>query len=253
MDGIRAASALAQATARDALRRPAAPVSIAAFGALLALLPRLGNPAAGIRDNAALAVDLTLSSLGLAAPLVAGALAVRGHQADDGSGWVPELTSAPTRPAALVVGRWIGACVVAWVVCLGAAGVGALGWIGAPTPAIPPAAWLAAAVGVGAAAALGGALGSLYGAWFPRDLALLVLGTHVVVARVVGMGATVPGWTTALLPDPSRLDLAREVSFGAGVATSALLLGTLGAVLHSAAVLCIAGASRAGSGARNGT
>ena len=70
-------SQFAIACARDHIRRPAFLVSAGLVGVLLALLPRVGNPAAGVADNARLAGELTLSSLQLAAVIWCGIQAVQ--------------------------------------------------------------------------------------------------------------------------------------------------------------------------------
>lgn len=240
MQAVLALRAVASATALDALRRPGATVAVLGVGALLALLPRLGNPAAGVRDNAALATELTLTSVGMFGCVAAALLAVRGQQEDRAAGWSAELGTAPVSPFLTIVALWAGACVAAGALCGVAALVGVLGWIGATASPITASGFLAAAAMIVLAMALAAALGAFYGAVLRRELAILVVLAHLVTSGWAD--AALPKW---FAPDPRRLDLAREVSFGGVPGAVGVMWIVVGVSAQVVACLCFAAALRA--------
>lgn len=241
MQAVLALRAVASATALDALRRPGATVAVLGVGALLALLPRLGNPAAGVRDNAALATELTLTSVGMFGCVAAALLAVRGQQEDRAAGWSAELGTAPVSPFLTIVALWAGACLAAGVLCGVAALVGVLGWIGAATSPITASGFLAAAAMIVLAMALAAALGAFYGAVLRRELAIFVVLAHLATSGIWA-DAAFPKW---FAPDPRRLDLAREVSFGGVPGAVGVMWIVVGVSAQVVACLCFAAALRA--------
>lgn len=235
---FRVASAIAGASVSDALRRPGFILGAVALGALLGVLPHLGNPAAGLADNRALAVELSLSTLGLVGPAVAGLLAVRSVQTDHGSGWVPELRTGPGPEIGVLVGRYVACAVVSLAVCCAGVALGAIGWIGVQLPNAPMAAASAGLIAGGiAATAVGAAIGLLYGSAAPREFAAILVVVHVLGARWIGSAV---GETGAAFADPSRLDLAREVAFGAPVGLRWAALAVLGSCAQATALVLLA-------------
>jgi hypothetical protein len=225
---------VAVATYRDLVRRPTAAVGALAMGALLAMLPRLGNPAAGLRDNAALAAELTWSTLLAAAAVVAGLTTLHVLRRP-GGGLEPEVRALPLEVDAVLTGRTFGVSALVLSV-LGVAGLlGGLGWIGVPTPSDVQWMDLGLFVGLGlpAAAILGSALGALASVVLPGDLAVVALVGWVVLARW-GTALAPDAWWGWIVPDPSRLDVARDLAFGRPVGVTFLLASAAAALLHAA-------------------
>lgn len=242
---IQSALRLAQATFSDAVRRPAFLVGAFALGALLAVLPRLGSPAAGLRDNAALAVELWISTLAVAGPVVAGILGVQATQPDHDAGLSQELLATPRGPGTYVAGRWLGVGVAAWTFCAGSAAVGALGWLGRPGPDLPTdaALWCAVLAGVPSAILLGAGLGFVYGVVASRELAVVCLALHVAGIRLATSWAAdaAPAARAVLrfIPDPSRLDCAAEFAFRRPIGGTAVGLAMAATGLHLAAMMVL--------------
>ena len=222
---------LLEAGTRDALRRPSTWVSTACLGVFLGVIPHLGNPAAGVRDNAALAVELTIATWMTFVPFAAGALAVRGVDRQAGHGLPPEVLTLPLTDATAVLARWGVAVLVAGGVGAMALVLAALGWWGAAHPVVSPSPvpWVGLGVGAALGTALAAAIGLVYGACVTRPLALVLLALHLLVARALPVAGSDALWGT-LVPDPLRLDVARELAFGRAVGPAWIAWGgaTLG-------------------------
>ncbi|MCE9637253.1 MAG: hypothetical protein K8T90_16225 [Planctomycetes bacterium] len=231
---------IAGATVLDLVRRPAFSVSVGALGVVLALLPRLGNPAAGVADNARLAVELSLSTMGLAGPLAAACLGVWSVQRDHDAGLTMELVSSRAGVAGVVFGRWAGVLVACACLLVGGLAIGSFGWIGAPGRA-PPLDWvrvLGVACWFAGGLALGGAIGAFWGGLVGRELACVVAVIHVVVARFAAPAAgddPLLSRLSHMVPDPARMDVAHDVAFGRSITPASALFG-----LGSSATLAVA-------------
>lgn len=245
---VQQVAAVGDATVRDAVRRPAFGVGALALGALLAVLPRLTNPAAGIADNARLALELSASTVLVATSGTAALFAVRGSLADQDAGCSAELRALPAPADAIAAGRWLGAVGAAMLLGVIATAVGAVGWIGRPLPAALGDAGRLALVVAGwfGAVSLGAGLGSLYGSRLSRELAVMAVLAHFVAARWIScLEAPGAAWIRAVFPDPARADLAREFAFQMPVFAGATLLGVLACGTQTAAALAMsAGAVR---------
>lgn len=242
---IRAAHGLARATVIDTVRRPAFGLGVVSLGVLLALAPRLGSPAAGVRDNAALALELSLSTLAIAGPVVAGLLAIQATQADHDAGLARELLAAPQRGSTYLWGRWIGVATVTYALCIGAVAVGAIGWTGRTTPSLPAdfASWCGLIAGLPLMLLLGASLGLVYGLITSRDLGIVCFIVHLLGARFLTSWSpdAPPALRTLLLaiPDPSRLDLAADFAFGRAVGNRALALAAAASAAQAVALMLI--------------
>ena len=239
----RAACAVAKADFLDTVRRPGFLVAACTLGVVVALLPRLGNPAAGIRDNAALAIELTLSTIALAGPLTGGFLGIRAVQRDHGAGLSDHLLTAPRPLASFVGAGCIAAAAAATLLCALATAIGALGWIGRPLPALPGtlSAWAAVIAAAPLGALVGAALGTFYASLCSRDLAAVALVLHVAGMRLLEGAVQFRGsaghWLTRLVPDPSRLDVAREFAFAGPIDGMSAALAAATAALQVCALL----------------
>ena len=252
MEQVDAGLALVRAGVMDLVRRPTTWVSTVCLGGFLGVIPHVGNPAAGVRDNAALAVELTVASWMTVIPFVSGALAMRGMDSNAGHGLPEELLAAPASDAAVVLGRWGTAVLVAGCVGAFALGLAAVGWWGAPHPVLSAAAapWVGLAAGAVLGTAVAAAMGLVYGALVSRPLALVLLALHLLVVRAL------PGWGgdalwVHVLPDPSRIDVARELAFGRPVDLRWALWGALTLTLQIVALCAVATRRIARSVVRN--
>jgi hypothetical protein len=247
VNGLFAVGALAFGCLRDHVRRPAFVVSVALMGALLALLPRLGNPAAGVADNAALALELTLSSVTLLTVLWAGIQAVQAARGAMGESIAAELLVIPQGRWLAVVGPWAGTTAAALVLAVAAVAVGALGWIGAPSPpaTLSAGGWLGLVAGGACNASVAAALGVLYSLWCPRDLAVVAFVAHVAGTRAAMSirPSDAESLWTAFVPDPTRVEFAREAAFGTAVSGASVGLGLAASATQVAALLLLAAAS----------
>lgn len=238
--------ALSAATLRDLVRRPAFALGVAAILALLAPLPRLGNPAASAADNSALAVELALATVGIVAALVAGACGVQAGTAADGQA-TPEILTTPCSTVAVAGGRVAGiTAAVGALVASVVAGTAALWALVGPFPEIrAPFSVGLSLLGTLLAALAFASFGLFLGACTTRWLAHLL----VVGLLVVGRGVPTGGPSTAIdllasaVTPTARLEVTRDVAFGRAISIAALAFG-------AAAVLCAAAAAVLGAARR---
>lgn len=237
-------AALTRAILLDQVRAPAFGVAAALIGALLALQPRLGNPAAGIADNVRLALELSVSSLVLAAGVWAGVrgAAALGRLAEGGP--LSELLVLPGGAPLVMWGSWAGTTAAAYVLVVASGATGLLGWIGAPGHVLEVGAAeaLPLLLSMGAGVAVAAALGVFYAASSNRVLAVLLFLAHVVVVRVARVesgDSPEAGWL-ALLPDPAPVDAARDLAHRRGLGWESALLGAAAAAVQVMALLALA-------------
>ncbi len=223
------ALSIARATTRDLLRRPGIHLATLATGALLATLHEMAAVTFGATP--ALAVELTLSTCAIFLSLVAAVTGVRAASAGDDLGPTAALSAAPVGWSAYTVGRFAGIQATVTVLLGGllvfaAAGhvvsAGELPLIGMGT--------LIALAGVLAQAGLFAALGLALAALAPQALALvltlaLLVGSRTLLPAMADHGGLARA-VALLLPDPLRVDFAREAAGAAPIAaTGALLAG----------------------------
>jgi len=237
--------ALGGATARDLVRRPGLVVGGIALVALLGPLPRLGNPAASSADNGALAVELALASLGIAASLGAGFAGIRVTTDAEGASSA-EFLASPLSATTYLVGRTLG---IAAVVGAGLVAVlGLTGMVWATMGSFPriesPLAVLLGAFGIWVSAAAFAAVGMLLGAWAPARLAGVLLVSLLALSRVLplpqGASFGLADILGAVLPPASRLEFAREIGFGRDISMLGVVLGAIAATCTAAAALLAA-------------
>lgn len=241
MPALSRTASIARATAYNLLRRPGTLLSLGAAALLLLLLPRLA--ARALDDGAALATELTLSTIWLYVGALAALAGVGAAQRDAPFGPTPEILVSPLGPVDYLIGRALGiataalahAVVLTLIATLAMAAAG-------PPPELEP--LLAAALVAGAAQVLvhvsaglaaGGALGG-------------GLGTVVVLAWIVAARLLAPAAQDALalnwwMPEVSRLDLSRSAAFGRPVGSGALTTAALAALLQSCGLLIVAHAA----------
>lgn len=230
---------LAGATAREILRRPSAHLALIGAGVLLLIVPRLAQRA--LDDGAALGAELALSTVWLYATVFAALTGARAAAPDAPLGPTAEFLVTPLRVGEYVVARAAGvtAAVASHALLLLALAAIALAWAGSAPDSL---AALLAAVLVGMLqvplfAAAGLALGALCGAQLGSVaiLAYLVL-ARLLVPALTGEGDPWSWW----LPDPARLDVAREAAFARALGGSALAAAVAAALLQCAALLVAA-------------
>jgi hypothetical protein len=236
---------LGRATARELLRRPGVHLATLATGALIATLHELG--AATFGATPALALELTLTTCAVFLSLVAGVAGVRAASREDELGPTAAIAAAPLGWGGYAVGRLGGITATAGVLLLALLAFSAAGQLvsGGSLPA-PSAALLTALSGVLLQAALLAAVGFALASALPPALALIGTLGLLVVARtvlpaIVGSGGAV-GSAALLLPDPLRMDFAREAAASMPISTTSALLAAGSAALHVAA-FAIAGAA----------
>ena len=225
------------AARRDVCRRPAFFVGAVSLAAVLAVIPRLGNPAAGVRDNTALAVELALSTLAMAGTTIGGILAIRVTERRASHGISTEMVGAPTQAASLVLGRAAGACTATLLLLGLALALGSLGWVGAAgtdSAAVRDALWVGVP-SIASATVLATAMATAIGLVLPFEAATIAFIALAVALRLVP-GAPSGGFGPLVLclPNPSRLDLAREIAFQRPVGAMSI------AALHATAWLQVA-------------
>lgn len=244
-----AVSALALATFRNLVRRPGTALGALATAALLAILPRLGSPAASAPDNASLALELALTTLAWVLVLGSGAAGVQAASAESDGGAAPELLATPTGVGTYVAGRVVGIVAVGAVVLLGVGSVTAGAW--AVQGLLPEQAAMTslglALLGTLMTVPVFAAFGMLFGAWAPRPLAFLLVVVAALATRTVAVGLAEAGpiarAAAEVLPNAARLDLARETAFGRPVSAASAFLAAAGAVFHAGAA-CVLAAHR---------
>jgi hypothetical protein len=235
--------ALGRATRRDLLRRPGIVLATLAAGALLAVLQDLASATFG--GSPGLGHQLGLSTGALFLGLVAGVSGVRCAAADAELGPAPSLAAAPLSWGEYALGRFAGilACVLALLLLLSlfaAYGVFSTGAHGLAAP------WTQALAvgGLLFQAAVFAALGMALGAALPLQLAIILIVACVAASRsVVPSLAVLDGSASFLalaLPDPGRLDLAREAGFDRPVHAGSALLAWAAAAGYAAALLVAA-------------
>lgn len=235
--------AIGQATRRELLRRPGILLAAAGTAALLALLHELSAASFGARPG--LAVELSVSSAGLFVSLVAGVMGVRCCAGGSDLGPSDALVAAPLSRSEYALGRFAGITTAA-VLLLGLLAVGAaIGLALSGAGGLPdPVSLAAALVGVVAQACLFAALGMAVGAWLPTQFAVVLTVACLVASRTFVPALAVadgPLGTLALvLPDPARLDLARELGAGRPVDLAAAALAWCAALAFAAAMLTVA-------------
>lgn len=237
---LRRSRALARATQREVLRRPGVLLATAAAAALLTLLHELSAATFGARPG--LAMELGLSTAGLFLSVVAGVTGVQCTARGAGLGPTDSLEATPLSRGEYAVARFAGVAAAATPLLL-LLGVGTVvGLLLSGVPALPPAATqVAAVVGVIVQACVFAALGMALGAFAPSQLAVvLTIGALVASRTFVPQLAAADGGAGALalaLPDPARLDLAREVGAGHTASLASAALAWCGALALSAALL----------------
>lgn len=230
--------ALAQATRAEITRQPGVMLATCGIAALLFVLHDMS--AATFDATGALARELTWSTASLYAAVLGGIYGARCTAA--GSDLAPsmEIFATDTTREAYVLGRLLGVAqgvalqvsiltVVAIFADLlhgGGADVGryALGACGALLQGC-----------------LFAALGALLGAFTPATLSIALVLLAVIAARWVGPGGgeAASGVLARCVPDPLRLDLAREIGFAKPISTAAVGLSWIATGLQIAAILIV--------------
>jgi hypothetical protein len=231
---------LAASTARDILRRPGGVVALLITSSLLILLPRLARRA--LDDGAALGGELILSTLALHAGLLGGLVAVHCGTPGSALGPVPEFLTTPLRWSEYVLARALGviAATVAHLGTLSAIALAAL-LVSGEVPDLGPAALAGAGTSIVLQSSLFVAAGLCAGALFGVEM-----GTVAVVALMVSSRLIIPALTetgtawTWLLPDPARVDVAREVALERPLGGAAWPLIWAATVLQCAGLLLAA-------------
>jgi hypothetical protein len=230
---------IAWATGRDLIRRPGAWLALGGVALLLALLPRIARRA--LDDGTALGTELALSTIGLYAGLFAAMAGVRAAARNAALGPSPELLVTPLSRTEYVLGRMGGVCTAATLHGLVLSGIAALALTA--THSLPAdgrlvaVALLAGILQVALYASAGLACGATLGP---------ALGTVVVVAFLVAARLVIPGLVDGptiaawWLPDPSRLDLAREAGFARPLGAPAVMAAAGAALLQTLALLLVA-------------
>ncbi len=238
------ASAVARATFSDTVRRPGVLLAVLGVGALLLVLHDLSQSA--FDPSGRLARELTLTTIALFLGLVAAVTGVRAGAAGE-PGFSLELRSGPLGAAEYTAGRIAGIALSCLVLGLALAPfVGA-----AELLADTPAGLRMASLGLATLAQVGsfalvGALGLALGAAGPQPLALVLVLAYGAASRILlphlHAEAGGVGLLAHLLPDPARLDLAREVAFTKPISASSVGLATAASLLQAAALGAVAAA-----------
>jgi hypothetical protein len=243
MNSLAATATVAAATFQDLRRRPALLLAALAVAMLLLVLPQVC--ARAVEESDALALQAGVSTVSVFLTLAAGFAGLRAGASEGDLAAAPEWRAAPLRPGAYVAGRFLG--------ILGAAA--ALVVVLAPFLVVPqraalfddPPSTLAvvlAALGLLAVAAQFAAIGLLLAAWTSPQLAAVafvavVVATRTIVPELASIGGA-GAHLAALLPDPGRLDLSRELAFHRPLDAGSAALAALAAAAHAGASLCLA-------------
>jgi hypothetical protein len=243
VNSLAVAAAVAAATFRDLLRRPALLLAALATAALLVVLPQVC--ARAVEDADALALQAGCSTICVFLVLVAGFAGLRAGAAEGDLSAASEWRAAPLRPAAYVAGRFFGVVAVAAAMCL----------LLSPFLAVPqhaalredPPTALAALLTAGGlltAAAEFAAVGLLLAAITTPQLAAVsfvavIVATRTVLPPLAARGDAAAQWT-AVFPDAARLDWSRELAFHRPLDGKSAALAFLAAGAHVAACLCVA-------------
>ena len=141
---------------------------------------------------------------------------------------------SPVRFSTIVVGRWLGGCLIAAVI-VGPAVAAAAVVAGAPSSAAP--AVVAAAAGAGAYLALFVGIGASFKRPVVWSLAFVLLLEHLLGTALAGIAQVSPGWLAQAvlvgLTDPAA-DLQREgIPHGWGAVGRLALVAAVGLVIAS--------------------
>lgn len=236
--------AIASATQTELRRRPGLQLAVLAAGCLLMFLQRLSSSFLGASTG--LTTELSLATAGLFLSVVAGVAGVRAAADGDELGTTTELLAAPISRNWYLMARLGG--IIAWtalaLVALTAfAATGhALAGVGGDPPVLSDI--LLANVGILTQAVAFASIGMLAGALVPVPLATVLLLAFVVGSRLLiptlaeSHGAV--RWIALALPDPMRLDFAREVGFSRPINSGSVWLALVGSLLQSAAMVVLA-------------
>lgn len=231
------------ATYADLRRRHGVLLSALAVAVLLLLLPDIC--ARAVDESAALGLQVGLSTIAVFLALLGGLAGLRCGAADGDLGATSEWRTSPITPLSYVLGRFGGiAAILVTAFVLLAPFLVAVQLEALRTD--PPSASVIAFAVLGAllSAALFGALGMLLAASSTGPLAAVLFVATLVATRTIvpALAARrgVSGWIAAVLPDPSRLDLSRELAFHRPLDTASMSLACASAALQTAAFLCAA-------------
>ena len=239
MPATGASMAVASATFRDIARRPGVLLAALAVAALLVLMPDICMRA--VDDSSALALQVGVTTIAAFLTLAAGFTGLRAGAAEGELAAAPEWLTAPLGPFAYVAGRFAGIAAMCALLLVVLALVMVPAQVGDPPDALPA---MFAVAGVLMTAAEFAALGTMIG-----TLATPQLGAVLLVAAIVASRTLVPqlrssggalAALTAVLPDPVRVDLSREVAFHRPVDAASAAIALLAAAVQTAALLVVA-------------
>jgi hypothetical protein len=225
---------------RELVRAPEfAVVGLATLALLLAV--RAASMGSGA-DSARVHAELVIATVALVSSVYAVICGVRASSDGNRVGPTAQISASPLGRVRHTVARVSGIVVAT----TGAAGVAlvlgaTLGAGASDALATRPLALLVAMLGIGAQIALSTSIGVLAGSLAAQSLAtvgsLLLLGLLRAGAAVGGSGE---GAIRAMLPDPMRVEFARELAFGRPLGSAAVALGILATLLYAAALLALA-------------
>ena len=220
------------------LRRPGGWLVLLGTATILLLLPRIA--ARALDSGAPLAVELTISTVGLHLSLLGATFGAVIAPRSAELGLPPEFAATPLRPLEFAFGRLAGA---AATLAVHAALLLVVGLLALAT--VPPATLLAIAVGV--------VLTLLQGVLALAVTAALAALTSPVVGLILGLvyvatsRALVPATLTTgsalawFLPDLARLDVARALAFAQPIGSGPLVLAVASALLQITALTLLSG------------
>jgi ABC-type transport system involved in multi-copper enzyme maturation permease subunit len=218
-------------------------LSAAAVAVLLLLLPDICSRA--VDETSALSLQVGISTIATFLSLLAGFAGLRAGAREGDLGAVPEWLASPLGHGAYAAGRLAGvvaACALL-LVALSACLLPSQFASQSEEP-LPVAAALVGVGGILLAAAQFAALGLLLGAVTTPQLAAVLLAVVLVATRTIvpdlAAEGGLAGFLGAALPDPSRLDLSREIAFRRPVGLPSAALGCLAATLNASACLAAA-------------
>ena len=240
---MRATLALADATLRDLTRRPGILLAVLALAVFLQVLPDLC--ARAVDDSAALALQAALTTITLFLQLFAAFAGLRAASREGDLAASAEWRSSPLTSSRYILGRFAGIVVAASLLLLFLLPLALIRQFhGLAQEPFDPAAWASMAAGALLTAALFASLGLLLASIAsPQFAAVSVIGAFIATRLLVPELAAREGFASTiahLLPDPSRLDLARELAFHRAPGIPAVLWGTGGAALQTATLLLAA-------------
>jgi hypothetical protein len=239
---------VATATFQDLRRRPGVLLATLAIGIFLLLLPDLCTRA--VEDSSSLALQAALSTVTLFLVLVAGFAGLRAAAREGDLSAAPEWRAAPVSAAAYVAGRFGGVMAAVLLLFVALVPFGLVAAIGANRDvALETHSFVLALAGLIAIAAEFAAIGLLTASIAPPQLAAvlfiaILIASRVLVPELARLGG-VAAAAAAVLPDPARLDLSRELAFARPTSAASLAFALAAAALQTAAFLALAAAALA--------